>query len=169
MIKKIIAIVLLLGLVSVTLFQVFAEKDPSIGASVGDKAYNFDLELLSGGQTKLSDYEGKKVIVNFWATWCPPCKEEMPEMQKYYEDYSDDVEILAINITSQDTLDNVKKFIEAGQFTYPILLDESRVFAYYEVLNMPATFFINEEGVITGRHEGPLTYEMLHNYVKKMK
>ncbi|WBL13194.1 MULTISPECIES: redoxin domain-containing protein [Sutcliffiella] len=169
MIKKLLAVGLLLCLVGVALVQVFAEKDPNVGASVGDQAYDFDLAVLSGDQVKLSDYRGKKVIVNFWATWCGPCKDEMPEMQLYYEDYKDEVEILAVNITSSDTLENVEKFVEAGQFTYPILLDENRIFAYYEVLNMPATFFINEEGVISARHEGPLTYSMLDNYVNKIK
>ena len=74
------------------------------GIGQGDRAPNFTLTTLDGEEVTLADYQGKKVVLNFWATWCPPCKAEMPHMQNYYEDMAEqeNVEILAVNLTSSD-------------------------------------------------------------------
>ncbi|WP_290368979.1 redoxin domain-containing protein, partial [Peribacillus frigoritolerans] len=90
MLKKIIASVALLSLITVAIVQAMDneskgndEKDALGGLKIGAKAPNFSLKTLDGKQVELSDYEGKKVMLNFWATWCPPCKKEMPDMEKY--------------------------------------------------------------------------------------
>src|SRR5699024_12509827 len=81
-----------------------------VGLGKGEKAPNLEIKTLDGEKVKLSDYEGEKVIVNFWATWCPPCREEIPDLQKLYDNY--DVEILAIDLTeTESSLDVVEEFV----------------------------------------------------------
>jgi thioredoxin-related protein len=92
----------------------------------------------------------------------------MPEMQKYSEE-NKDVEILAVNLTtSEPGIDNVQEYVEEGGYTFTILLDQEEMFRYYDVLTMPTTFFIDTEGIISYRHLGPMTYELMEEQVKKM-
>ncbi|WP_188455607.1 redoxin domain-containing protein [Virgibacillus oceani] len=140
------------------------------GIEPGNLAPDFELETLAGDTVKLSDLQGKKVILNFWATWCPPCKVEMPEMQRFYEEYKDEVEILAVNLTgSEKNEKNVSSFIEQYDYTYPILLDkDSEVSDAYEIAPIPTTYFIGTNGKIQQpRKVGPMTYdymvEMMHS------
>ncbi|MFZ3577725.1 redoxin domain-containing protein [Virgibacillus sp. DJP39] len=137
------------------------------GLEIGQQAPDFELETLAGDKVKLSDLRGKKVFLNFWATWCPPCKEEMPEMQNFYETHSDEVEILAVNVTGEETSVNVvRDFIDKYNYTYPILLDKkSNVFETYVKINViPTTYFIGKNGIIQGKKVGPMTY----NYMEDM-
>ncbi|WP_078380615.1 TlpA family protein disulfide reductase [Sutcliffiella halmapala] len=167
--KKIIAIVFLVALSGYALFQVFSEDDPTVGNKVGEMAREFELTTLTGETAKLTDYKGKKVILNFWATWCGPCRAEMPEMQEFSEGNKEDVVMLAVNLTSSETsIDNVKAYVEEGGYTFPILLDEVDLFRYYEVLTMPTTYFIDSEGIVSYRHLGPMTYELMEEQINKM-
>jgi peroxiredoxin len=123
----------------------------------GDKAPDFTLKTLSGETVNLSQYEGKTVILNFWATWCPPCKEELPAMQKFYDKNQGKVEILAINI---DPENNVKKYKQEMGLTFPILLDSNeKVNNQYGIIAIPTTIVIDENGKITKKHIGALTEE----------
>lgn len=127
MLKKIIASVALLSLITVAIVQAMDneskgndEKDALGGLKIGAKAPNFSLKTLDGKQVELSDYEGKKVMLNFWATWCPPCKKEMPDMEKYTQQAGDDVVVLAVNI---DPENDVQAFVEDNGITFTIPLD----------------------------------------------
>ncbi|SFK29254.1 Peroxiredoxin [Halobacillus dabanensis] len=134
------------------------------GLEVGEKAPDFTLQTLEGETVKLSDYRGKKVFLNYWATWCPPCREEMPEMQRFHEAYEDEVVILAVNGTgSEKSRENVRKFVEEGGYTYPILMDkELELNQMYQIISIPTTYFIGTDGVIQEpRIVGPMTYEMM--------
>jgi peroxiredoxin len=125
------------------------------GPNVGDKAIDFKLDTLSGESVTLSELKGKKVVLNFWATWCPPCKEEMPIMQEFYTKNGKDVEILAINIDPQY---NVKEFQKAMGLTFPILLDkDDKINTAYDILTVPTTYIINEQGIITHKQIGAIT------------
>ncbi|WP_179885022.1 peroxiredoxin [Bacillus sp. AFS015802] len=129
------------------------ENDP--GPNVGDRAIDFKLETLNGDSITLSDLKGKKVILNFWATWCPPCKEEMPVIQEFYEKYGKDVEVLAINIDPQY---NVKEYQKAMGLTFPILLDrQDKINNAYDILTVPTTYIINEQGIIIHKQIGAIT------------
>lgn len=148
---------------------IFSPSDS--GLKVGQKAPDFELETLSGETIKLSDLQGKKVFLNFWATWCPPCKKEMPEMQKFYEQHSDEVEILAVNVTGQEqSLKAVRAFMEDYNFTYPIGLDkELTVTNKYMVIAYPTTFFIGTDGVIQQKKKvGPMTNYFMKEMLKKL-
>ncbi|MDQ7864296.1 TlpA disulfide reductase family protein [Peribacillus frigoritolerans] len=99
------------------------KKDALGGLKIGAKAPNFSLKTLDGKQVELSDYEGKKVMLNFWATWCPPCKKEMPDMEKYTQQAGDDVVVLAVNI---DPENDVQAFVEDNGITFTIPLDSQK-------------------------------------------
>lgn len=139
---------------------------------VGEMAPNFKLETLSGETFQLSDLHGKKVILNFWASWCGPCKREMPEMQKIHEKYQDEVQIVAVNLTGSETsVKAVEQFVNKYGFTYPILLDkELKVKEKYEVGMLPTTYFIGSNGRIQeSRKLGPMTHDYMVKMLNKLK
>lgn len=116
----------------------------------GFTAPDFTLQTLDGQTVTLSDLRGKTVLVNLWASWCPPCKSEMPTFEKVYNDYkSQGFVILAVNATNQDTLANATEFVRQNHLTYPILLDtDGRVSQSYQLRSLPTSFFIDKNGVI---------------------
>ncbi|MDV7764880.1 TlpA disulfide reductase family protein [Peribacillus sp. CSMR9] len=159
MIKKIIASVVLLSLITIAIVQAMDnepkgkdEKDSLGGLKIGAKAPDFNLKTLDGKQVELSDYKGKKVMLNFWATWCPPCKKEMPDMEKYTQQAGDDVVVLAVNI---DPENDVQSFVEDNGITFTIPLDsqsaKNPVNERYKILSIPTTYFIDKEGIIRNK------------------
>ncbi|MEJ9232858.1 TlpA family protein disulfide reductase [Peribacillus butanolivorans] len=159
MLKKIIASVVLLSLFTIAIVQAMdnkpdknAENDSLGGLKIGAAAPDFSLKTLDGKQVNLSDYKGKKVMLNFWATWCPPCKKEMPDMQKYSQQAGDDVVILAVNI---DPENDVQAFVEDNGITFTIPLDSQSakdpVNERYKILSIPTTYFIDSKGIIRNK------------------
>lgn len=116
----------------------------------GFPAPDFDLPTTSGESVRLSDLRGQAVLVNLWATWCPPCREEMPAIEKVYNEYKDQgFTVLAIDMTYQDTPSAVAPFVEKHGLTFPILLDENGdVSQAYQMRSLPSSFFINRDGII---------------------
>ncbi|MEN2766342.1 TlpA family protein disulfide reductase [Ornithinibacillus xuwenensis] len=136
----------------------------SSGINKGDAAPDFELEMINGKKVKLSELKGKKVLVNFWATWCPPCKEEMPELQQFYEDHGDEITIIAINATGSERNENaVRKFINKYDYTFPVAFDKSMdVTDEYMAVTIPTSYFIGTDGIIqVPRKVGPMTYEFM--------
>jgi len=115
---------------------------------VGKPAPDFQLPNLEGQVVSLSDFRGKPVLLNFWATWCSPCRFEMPFIQSIFEESSDTgLVILAINIG--ETPSRVRDFIQSGNFSFLVLLDTNQDVALeYNIRGIPTTFFIDKEGVI---------------------
>ncbi len=116
----------------------------------GFAAPDFTLELLQGGEVTLSDLRGSVVIVNLWASWCPPCRAEMPSMQRLYEaNQARGLEILAVNTTYQDSQASAQEFVRQHALTFPVPLDRSSdVARLYQLRALPTTFFIDRRGVI---------------------
>lgn len=116
----------------------------------GFLAPDFTLETLDGETVTLSDLRGQVVIVNLWATWCGPCRLEMPAFKKAYEEYKDrGLVILAVNSTSQDTVSAVETFVAEYQLSFTVLMDYKGVAArLYKLSALPTTFFIGRDGVI---------------------
>lgn len=116
----------------------------------GFLAPDFTLDLIDGGQVTLSEERGKVVIVNLWASWCPPCRAEMPALEEVYLANRDrGLEILAVNTTFQDQESAAIDFIEDFGPNFPILMDRSgEVSRQYLLRAMPSTFFIDQEGII---------------------
>lgn len=117
---------------------------------VGFQAPDFTLTALDGSSMALHDLRGQGVILNFWASWCPPCKAEMPALQRVYEAYRDQgLVVVAVNVTAQDARPNVESFVADYGLTFPVLLDlDARVATMYRVHSLPTTFFIGPDGVI---------------------
>lgn len=128
-------------------------------ARIDMPSQDFALEDLEGNTVRLSDLQGKIVFLNFWATWCPPCRDEMPHMQTFYDQYKEeDVMVLAVNPTqvenrgskdSKRAEEKVRQFIAQEGFTFPVLLDrEDEAWAVYQQMGIPANYVIDKKGVI---------------------
>lgn len=185
--KKNIGLILVLVLIAITLGtyikqqveqsqQIKAEtigrEVELVGAEKGKLAPDFTLPTIDGQVASLSDFKGKKVILNFWASWCPPCKAEMPHMQQYYKKNAeqDNVIILAANLSYTDgSLDKVQQFLDSFDVTFPVLMmDQKKVVQTYEVLSLPTTFIIDTEGRIQHKIVGPLDQKALKEYVQNI-
>mgnify|MGYP001579612607 CR=1 FL=1 len=126
--------------------NVIVSDDKNTGITIGKTAPDFKLENLEGKKAKLSDYRGKKIILNFWASWCPPCREEMPEFQKIY---ASNKEIVVLGVNLQESKEAIQSFTKKLEINFPILLDpNSQVKNMYNVFTQPVTYFIDENGVI---------------------
>jgi len=122
---------------------------PPEGVRVGATAPDFTLKQMNGGTIKLSSYRGvKPVWVNFWATWCPHCKVEMPQMEQLYTQYqSQGLEIVGVD--DQEPVSLVDPFFKQGGYTWPVALDETgRVSQQYHISGLPTHIFIGKEGII---------------------
>lgn len=168
--KKIVGILLIVSLVITAFYLHFSEQHIVAGNNPGDSAIDFELLSLDSIPTKLSDYKGKPIILNFWATWCEPCENEMPELERFHNEYKEDVVILGVNITSREINEkSVRNFVNKVDVSFPILLDTEGVFRHYQVLNLPTTYFIDSNGIIQERYAGELTFEMLEQLKGKLK
>lgn len=149
--------------------RVDTSLDYDAGLEINQMAPDFELATLNGGTVRLSDYRGKKVVLNFWASWCPPCRVEMPYMENYYKEYKDieNVEILAVNMTELERgrSEKVGEFVDEHQLTFPILLDEiGAVMDLYKVMIYPTTYIISAEGIITDK----VMVSMDEKYLKEL-
>ncbi len=149
--------------------QVANETDLSDSAGIqeiGAVAYDFTLPDLDDKAITLSELHGRPVILNFWATWCAPCRIEMPEFQKVYENHPDgELAIIAVNI--DEPADRVNKFFRDDLgLTFTALLDDGGIIAdKYGVFTYPTTYFINKDGVVTAVHRGSLTEKHIEDYL----
>ncbi|MBE6008809.1 MAG: TlpA family protein disulfide reductase [Lachnospiraceae bacterium] len=128
------------------------------------KAPDFTVIDNDGNEIKLSDFEGKPVIVNFWASWCGPCKAEMPEFEEAYKKYGEDIHFLMVNSTdgSQETVESAKEFIESMGYTFPVYYDtKSNAAIVYGVTGLPTTYFINADGNVIAKAVSSITLDTL--------
>ncbi|WP_078380663.1 TlpA family protein disulfide reductase [Sutcliffiella halmapala] len=169
--KKILGILIIVSLVITAFYLHFTDQENIVaGNSPGESAIDFELQTLDNIPTKLSGYKGKPIILNFWATWCEPCENEMPELDRFHQEYYEDVVILGVNITSQESNEqSVRNFVNELDVSFPILLDTEGVFRHYQVINLPTTYFIDSNGMIVDRYAGELTFEMLEQLKVKLK
>lgn len=142
------------------------------GLNQGEQAPDFELTTLAGEPIRLSELKGKKVILNFWATWCPPCKAEMPHMQNFYEDYAEteNVEIVAVNLTSGDREASVEEFVKDYGLTFPIPMDvEGEVGQKFQAVTIPTSYIIDTNGLIQHKIVGPMDETMIQDFVSNLK
>jgi len=132
--------------------------DPSARAKVGERAPDFVLEdAVTGRPIRLSDYRGRTVVLNFWATWCVPCREEMPDLQRAFEDGQARGEVVVLGVNDKEPASVVTAFTKEVGTTFPIALDRtSAVRSQYGVIGLPGTFFIDRDGIIRSQHFGPV-------------
>ncbi len=132
------------------------DKAPVERLKIGDNAPDFRLTQLGGEPVQLSKLRGKTVLVNFWASWCDPCKDEMPILQRFYQKYKNqDVVFLAVNV--RDSADNAKSYFKTNNLTMPVLVDQTgAVPGGYRVTGYPETYLIDKNGKIGEFHIGPI-------------
>lgn len=126
---------------------------------------DFTLTDLEGNSVSLKDFRGKNVYLNFWASWCPPCKAEMPDIEKLYQETKGtDLVILAVNIGEDKK--TVAKFIGENKYNFKVLLDaNSSVAQAYGISSIPVSIFIDKEGNMVNSQVGALSYEQMKGYV----
>ena len=162
--------VAILGVLLVALvFALYSSfvKDPD-AVKEGKAAPNFSLERLDGGELALADLRGKGVVLNFWGTWCKPCKEEMPALQKQYEVFRDKgLEVIGVNIAESPI--TIEPYIKQFGVEFPILLDrQSQITKLYRIGPIPTTFFISPEGTVEEIFVGQLNEAMIASKVEKI-
>lgn len=173
--KKWIIIVVVVGLFGWAAYDFLGkdgeeEFEAEVGLEKGNIAPDFELETLDGEAVKLSDYRGEKVLLNFWATWCPPCRAEMPDMQKVHEENRDDGVILAVNVRETEQSDtNVKNFIDEYGISFEVLSDADTVVSnIYNAHQLPTSYFIDSEGRIDNLAIGAVNYELIVQKFEEM-
>lgn len=137
--------------------------------SSGDqKAIDFEVLDINQERVKLSDYFGKPIIINAWASWCTPCCEELPYFQNFYEKYSGDVEFLMINLTDgiSETYEDITKFANDNNYSFPIYFDMfGQATKAYEIYSIPRTLFINASGEVVKDFTGMINEPILEDNI----
>lgn len=138
-------------------------------AEIHGQAQPFTLTGMDGKSYSLDSYRGKPVLLNFWASWCGPCKMEAPDFVKIHEDYKDDLVILAINVTGSDSIPKANAFVREHGFNFPVLYDKNgSVSKAYNIVAIPTTFFVNSKGEIVDKIIGYGGNGLLDNKVKRL-
>lgn len=190
-IKSLVAflvLVLVIGGASVTysvLSEQYKEKEPLNVGNVTDNgitgadeseeripAPDFTVLDYDGNEVKLSDYFGKPIVLNFWASWCPPCKAEMPHFNKIYLEMKDEVQFLMVNLTDgqRETIEKAKDYIESNEFEFPVLFDtKSTAGSIYQISSIPTTLFIDAQGNIVTGYKGIVDEATLRRSINAAK
>ena len=164
------AVILIILVLVIFVFLYFNDinkspKQENAGTKLGQYAPDFETEYLDGSKFKFSELRGRPVILNFWATWCIPCKREMPLLQKLHNEGK----ITVIGVNLQEDKKTVEKFVKELSITFPIVLDkDGNLEAMYNVLLKPTTYFINEDGVIVDKKFGELSDKDLSERSQKL-
>ncbi|KMZ42324.1 MULTISPECIES: TlpA disulfide reductase family protein [Bacillales] len=178
------AIVVLLGLLGWGILdaEILNSQEPfassaelgngQIGMEKGNTAPDFELQQIGGGTVKLSDFRGKKIVLNLWATWCPPCRAEIPDMQRYYEENKEKgVVILGVNLTNTETSPEVvADFVKLYGISFPILLDpDKKVANVSKAISIPTSYIIDSNGVVQNKYIGPMSEEIMENMLSAIQ
>ena len=135
-------------------------------AGTAEEAVDFTLPDISGKDVSLSDYRGKWVIVNYWATWCPPCLEEIPDLVDLHENNRDKLVVLGINHEEVNE-EYLREFVESHMMSYPVLrMEPVPITPLGTILGLPTTYIISPEGRPLARQEGPVTREAIEKYIR---
>jgi peroxiredoxin len=147
--------------------ELIQEAESSAKPVVDAPAPDFELTALSGEQTRLRDFRGQIILLNFWATWCGPCRIEMPDFQSRFEQYSDELIVLAVNVAEDP--EDIQDFMNELDLTFGALLDsDEKVFRQYLVRGLPTTYFIDAEGILRIQHIGVMTEGQLDGYLAEL-
>ncbi|MFC0299398.1 thiol-disulfide oxidoreductase ResA [Virgibacillus soli] len=166
-----VILAIMLGAIVYALVANF-NKDKSI-YDVGDEAPDFELKQINENNDletiRLSDFRGKGVMLNFWATYCKPCETEMPYMEELYKEYKDKgIEIIAVNLDANEFV--VDRFIDKYNLTFPVPYDQrDQVREKYRIIPLPSSFFIDPDGVIVRKVEESLSLDKLEGYLQEIQ
>jgi len=168
--KKNIIILIILFL-AIFVFSYINEKNKYLKKEIAPKlglyAPNFETVYLNGSKFELYELRGKPVILNFWATWCPPCVREMPNLQNFYDKHSNKIIVIGVNLGEKNT--TIQKFINKINVTFPIVLDKNKeIEKKYNLIIRPTTYFIDENGIIVDKKLGELKKEEIEERAQKL-
>ncbi|ACM60986.1 peroxiredoxin [Caldicellulosiruptor bescii] len=161
-IKNVIFILISAILIGLLVYQIMSRSKENAAA---EGIVNFKLVSVDGKEYSLSDFRGKKVVLNFFATWCPPCRAEIPDFERFYRE-NEDVVLIGINIQEDKT--TVEEFLSSMGVTYPVLLDrDGKISAQFGIEGIPTTFLIDEKGKVIAKNVGMMTYDQLKKFAGK--
>ena len=177
-----ILIVILLAAVVVAAAVVFSGKPGQAGAEPAetptaaptenaDLAPNFTVYDIDGNAVKLSDFRGKPVVLNFWASWCGPCKAEMPDLEEAYQTHGQNVEFLVVNLTdgASETVESASGYVASQGYTFPVYYDvEQSAAVAYRIYAIPMTYFIDAAGEIRAMQEGMIQADVLESNIQAL-
>jgi len=136
------------------------------------KAPDFTVIDRNGKSVKLSDFAGKPMVLNFWATWCGPCKSELPAFNKLHAEYKNDVQFLMINLTDgqRETVDGVERFLTQNGYVFPVYFDTKYEASYaYSAYSIPLSIFIDKDGNIVQSYLGAMSEETLRSFIEEIR
>jgi peroxiredoxin len=139
-------------------------------ASTAPAKLDFSIKDMNGAQVKLADYKGKVILMNFWATWCGPCKMEIPAFVQLYDQYKDRGFVI-LGISTDDEPDALKSYAQEYRMNYPVLVGRDRedlLDAYGPIYGIPTSYFITRDGAICKKHMGPATKEEFEQTIKSL-
>jgi len=148
-----------------------AGVNSALAPVAGAPAPDFTLKTLDGGEVSLAQFRGQPVLINFWASWCPPCRLEMPDLVRVYEAHkAEGFVILGINLTFQDSLPDIQAFVQEFGMTFPVLLDEKGEVTQrlYRLQGLPLSVFVNRDGDIARIQIGAMTGAQIDEFVREI-
>lgn len=135
----------------------------------GDKAPDFTLKSVDGKTVKLSDYKGKVIIIDFWATWCPPCRKGIPDLVSIQKEFKNDVVIIGISLDREKTIKDVPGFVKDYGINYPVVYgDDEVVVTYGGIEGIPTAFVIDKQGNVVDKHVGLVPKDTYLNKIKEL-
>jgi len=150
-------------LVGIMVFSIVSKDKTKISAQ---GSLDFSLESIDGKNYSISDFKGKKVILNFFATWCPPCNAEVADFERFYRENKD--HIIIIGIDMQEDKKSVVEFVKSKGITYPVLLDaDGKVSSRFNIGGIPTSFLLDENGNVISWNVGMMSYSQLKEFVNK--
>jgi cytochrome c biogenesis protein CcmG/thiol:disulfide interchange protein DsbE len=160
------AVVIVFGVVLALNVGSDPQEDARQSHLVGKAAPSFDLPNLDGGRVKLADIAGKSAIVNFWNSWCTPCREEEPRLQEFYDEHKDDPDFVMIGIVRQDETGDVRAYVKKNDVAWTVALDPGSVAALdFGTRGQPETYAISPSGVVAAAKYGPMSSRELELFL----
>ncbi|MDT9724978.1 TlpA family protein disulfide reductase [Xylanibacillus composti] len=152
-VRNLAVMLVIVALVGVAVYQNVISESAALPTEEAPKqnflAPSFSAETMSGDEIEIGGARDKALLLNFWAAWCHPCHTEAPDLAAFADKYKDDLDIVAVNVTNIDDLDNARDFVDEYGFTFPIPLDpKGDIQKLYNVYSYPTTFLVNRDGVI---------------------
>jgi len=160
--KNVIFILVVAVLIALLIYQFIPRTKSQIRVNGG---VDFRLESVDGKEYSISEFRGKKVILNFFATWCPPCRAEIPDFERFHQNNKD---IVLIGVNIQEDKKAVEEFLKSMGVSYIVLLDkEGKIATNFGIEGIPTTFLLDENGKIVAKNVGMMTYDELKNFAKQ--